>query len=53
MQENHSLLPETEHRAAVCSTKDRGISAASSSRAPARVMPWIRAAELSSFPPKR
>ena len=53
MQENQSLLPLTEHRAAACSTKDRGISAASSSSAPAKVSPWIRAADPSSLPPNR
>ena len=31
--------PETEQRAIACSTKERGISATSSKRTPARVMP--------------
>ena len=53
MQENHSRLPSTEHRAQVCSTKERGMRAASSSRAPASVMPWMTAALDSSRPPKR
>ena len=52
LQLNQSRLPATEHRAQACSTKDRGISAASSSSTPAKVMPWIRLAELSSLPPK-
>src|SRR5699024_6140667 len=53
LQENQRRLPGTEHRASACSTKERGIRATSSSRTPARVTPWIRAAELSSLPPKR
>ena len=52
MQLNHSFPPSTLHRAAACSTKDRGISAASSSSTPARVLPWIKAALDSSRPPK-
>lgn len=39
MQENHIRLPGTEHRAQACSTKERGMRAASSSRTPASVMP--------------
>ena len=34
------------HRAQACSTKDRGISATSSINIPAKVIPWIRLAEL-------
>ena len=36
-----------------CSTKDRGIRATSSSRTPAKVQPWMRAALDSSRPPNR
>lgn len=43
MQLNHRRLPATLHRATACSTKLRGIRAASSSSTPARVLPWISA----------
>jgi hypothetical protein len=52
LQLNQSLLPCTLHRATACSTKDLGISAVSSSKTPARVLPWIKAALDSSRPPK-
>ena len=38
-QEISVKLTETEQRAIACSTKERGISATSSKRTPARVMP--------------
>jgi hypothetical protein len=49
LQLNHSRLPGTEQRAQACSTKERGISAASSSSTPAKVHALDQAgAELSS-----
>lgn len=53
LQLNHNLDPCTLHLAIACSTKDLGISAASSSSTPARVTPWIKAALPSSLPPMR
>ena len=53
LQLNHSLLPDTLHRALACSTNERGISAASSNSTPASVTPWMSAALPSSYPPKR
>lgn len=50
---NHSLLPSAEQRAQACSTKERGIRAASSISIPPRVTPCIRAWEDSSLPPNR
>ena len=46
---DHSFVEEMVSRGQM----ERGSRAASSSSAPARVMPWMREAELSSRPPKR
>jgi hypothetical protein len=53
LQLNQSLAPSTEQRAQACSTKERGMSAASSKSAPASVTPGMSEALDASFPPKR
>lgn len=44
--------PSTEQRPVAWLTKLSGISAASSKKTPARVIPWMRSCDRSSFPPK-
>ena len=51
LQFHQNFEPSTEHRAIAWSTNERGISATSSSRHPAAVMPWMTSCDCSELAP--